>query len=51
MTILSKRSQTQKSTYLMRIPTSGVHGVVGAMNKFTRTAEVLWGKRDGMATL
>ena len=25
--------------------------VVAAMNKFTRTAEVLWRKRDGMATL
>ena len=25
--------------------------VVAAMNKFTQTAEVLWRKRDGMATL
>ena len=25
--------------------------VVDAANKFTRTAEVLWRKRDGMATL
>ena len=26
-------------------------GAVDAMNKFTWTAEVLWRKRDGMATL
>ena len=35
----------------MRTLTSSVHGVVDARNKFTRTAEVLWRKRDGMATL
>ena len=37
--------------FLMLTPTSGVRGVVDAANKFTRTAEVLWRKRDGMATL
>ena len=31
--------------------TSGVRGVVGVKNKFTQTAEVLWRKRDSMATL
>ena len=36
---------------MMRTPTSGVHGVVDAMNKFTRTEEVLWRKRDSTATL
>ena len=35
----------------MWTPTSGVCGVVAATNKFTWTAEVLWRKRDGMATL
>ena len=36
---------------LMQTPTSSVCGVVDAMNEFTRTAEVLRRKRDGMATL
>ena len=31
----------------MWTPTHSVHGVVDVMNKFTQTAEVLWGK--GMA--
>ena len=35
----------------MWTPTSGVRSVVDAMNKFTWTAEVLWRKRDSMATL
>ena len=35
----------------MWTPTSGVCGVVAATNKFTWTAEVLWRKRDSMATL
>ena len=35
----------------MQSPASGVHSVVDATNKFTRTTKVLWRKRDSLATL
>ena len=38
-------------TRLMRALARGVCGVVDVTNKFTQTAEVLWTKKDGMATL
>ena len=40
---------TQES--LIWTPASSVHGVVDETNKFIQTTEVLWRKRDGMATL
>ena len=33
-----------------QIPPAG-SGVVAAIDKYTRTTEILWRKRDGMATL
>ena len=39
------------STTLMQTPASGVRVLWLQQNTFTRTAEVLWRKRDGMATL
>ena len=55
--MLNEISQAVKDKYHMTSPISdadpGPQGpcVVAAINKFTRTIEVLWRKRDGMAAV